>query len=56
MRYFIYFRDLPDAELRMIDGTGHWLLETHCARALPLVRNFRDCNLLKGDETSLFGL
>ena len=43
MRYFIYFRDLPDAELRMIDGTGHWLLETHCARALPLVRNFRDC-------------
>lgn len=35
-----YHRDLPDAELHLIDGAGHWLLETHLDAALPLVRDF----------------
>ena len=29
-----YHRDLPDAELHLIDGAGHWLLETHFDEAL----------------------
>jgi pimeloyl-ACP methyl ester carboxylesterase len=35
-----YLRDLPDAELHLIDGAGHWLLETHFDNALPRVRAF----------------
>lgn len=35
-----YRRDLPDAELHLLDGAGHWLLETHFGVALPLVRAF----------------
>ncbi|PAX06308.1 alpha/beta fold hydrolase [Sphingomonas lenta] len=35
-----YLRDLPDAELHLLDGAGHWLLETHFGEALPLVRDF----------------
>jgi pimeloyl-ACP methyl ester carboxylesterase len=35
-----YLRDLPDAKLHLIDGAGHWLLETHLEEALPLVRDF----------------
>jgi pimeloyl-ACP methyl ester carboxylesterase len=35
-----YHRDLPDAELHLLDGAGHWLLETHFGTALPLVRDF----------------
>jgi len=35
-----YLRDLPEAELHMIEGAGHWLLETHFNKALPLVRDF----------------
>jgi pimeloyl-ACP methyl ester carboxylesterase len=35
-----YRRDLPAAELHLIDGAGHWLLETHFDEALPLVRSF----------------
>ena len=35
-----YLRDLPDAELHLLDGAGHWLLETHFDAALPLVRDF----------------
>ena len=35
-----YHRDLPDAELHLLDGAGHWLLETHFGVALPLVRDF----------------
>jgi pimeloyl-ACP methyl ester carboxylesterase len=35
-----YLRDLPDAELHLIDGAGHWLLETHFDDALPRVRAF----------------
>jgi pimeloyl-ACP methyl ester carboxylesterase len=35
-----YHRDLPDAELHLLDGAGHWLLETHFDQALPLVRDF----------------
>jgi pimeloyl-ACP methyl ester carboxylesterase len=35
-----YRRDLPDAEIHLLDGAGHWLLETHFEEALPLVRDF----------------
>ncbi|NRP73966.1 4,5:9,10-diseco-3-hydroxy-5,9,17-trioxoandrosta-1(10),2-diene-4-oate hydrolase [Ensifer psoraleae] len=35
-----YLRDLPDAELHLIQEAGHWLLETHFDAALPLVRDF----------------
>jgi pimeloyl-ACP methyl ester carboxylesterase len=34
-----YLRDLPDAELHLLDG-GHWLLETHLDEAVALVRDF----------------
>jgi pimeloyl-ACP methyl ester carboxylesterase len=34
-----YLRDLPDAELHLLDG-GHWLLETHLDEVVPLVRGF----------------
>lgn len=34
-----YFRDLPDAELHLLDG-GHWLLETNLDQAVPLIRDF----------------
>lgn len=35
-----YLRDLPDAELHLLDGAGHWLLETHLDEAVALVRDF----------------
>lgn len=35
-----YLRDLPDAELHLLDGTGHWLLETHLEEAAALIRDF----------------
>jgi pimeloyl-ACP methyl ester carboxylesterase len=35
-----YLRDLPDAELHLLEDAGHWLLETHFDAALPLVRGF----------------
>ncbi len=35
-----YLRDLPDAELHLLRGAGHWLLETHFEEVLPLVRDF----------------
>jgi hypothetical protein len=35
-----YLRDLPDAEIHLLRGAGHWLLETHFDDALPLVRDF----------------
>jgi hypothetical protein len=31
---------LPDVDLHLLDGAGHWLLETHFDEALPLVRAF----------------
>lgn len=34
-----YLRDLPDAELHLLDG-GHWLLETSLGVVVPLVRDF----------------
>ncbi|MEB2842921.1 alpha/beta fold hydrolase [Rhizobiales bacterium RZME27] len=34
-----YLRDLPNAELHLLDG-GHWLLETCLDEVVPLVRNF----------------
>lgn len=35
-----YLRDLPDAELHLFADGGHWLLETHFAEAVPLMRDF----------------
>jgi pimeloyl-ACP methyl ester carboxylesterase len=34
-----YLRDLPDAELHLLDG-GHWLLETHLHEVVTVVRGF----------------
>jgi pimeloyl-ACP methyl ester carboxylesterase len=34
-----YLRDLPDAELHLLDG-GHWLLETNLAEVTTLSRDF----------------
>lgn len=34
-----YPRDLPDAELHLLDG-GHWALEPNLAEIVPLVRSF----------------
>ncbi|MEU1810680.1 alpha/beta fold hydrolase [Micromonospora aurantiaca (nom. illeg.)] len=34
-----YLRDLPDAELHLLGG-GHWLLETHLAEVVALMRDF----------------
>jgi pimeloyl-ACP methyl ester carboxylesterase len=34
-----YLRDLPDAELHLLDG-GHWLLETHLDEVVGLMRDF----------------
>ncbi|MFI7611498.1 alpha/beta fold hydrolase [Nonomuraea terrae] len=34
-----YLRDLPDAELHLLDA-GHWALETSLDEIVPLVRNF----------------
>ncbi|MDT8757753.1 alpha/beta hydrolase [Sphingomonas psychrotolerans] len=34
-----YLRDLPDAELHLLDG-GHWLLETHLYEVADLIRPF----------------
>jgi pimeloyl-ACP methyl ester carboxylesterase len=34
-----YLRDLPDAELHLLDG-GHWLLETNLDQAAPLINSF----------------
>ncbi|MGI5520477.1 alpha/beta fold hydrolase [Micromonospora sp. CA-259024] len=34
-----YLRDLPDADLHLLDG-GHWLLETHLDEVVRLVRDF----------------
>jgi pimeloyl-ACP methyl ester carboxylesterase len=34
-----YLRDLPDAELHLLDG-GHWLLETNLAEVVARVRDF----------------
>ncbi|WP_246672587.1 alpha/beta hydrolase [Mesorhizobium sp. B2-3-11] len=35
-----YKRDLPGAELHLVEGAGHWFLETHFDDVLPLVRDF----------------
>jgi pimeloyl-ACP methyl ester carboxylesterase len=34
-----YLRNLPDAELHLLDG-GHWLLETNLDEMVALIRNF----------------
>lgn len=35
-----YLRDLPHADLHLLEGAGHWLLETHLDRAARLIREF----------------
>lgn len=35
-----YLRDLPDAELHLLEDGGHWLLETHLEQTVSLVRAF----------------
>lgn len=35
-----YLRDLPDAELHLIEDGGHWLLETHLREVVALARDF----------------
>jgi pimeloyl-ACP methyl ester carboxylesterase len=35
-----YLRDLPDAELHLLEDGGHWLLETHLDQTVSLVRSF----------------
>jgi pimeloyl-ACP methyl ester carboxylesterase len=37
-----YLRDLPDAELHLLEDGGHWLLETHLDQTVSLVRTFLD--------------
>jgi pimeloyl-ACP methyl ester carboxylesterase len=39
-----YLRDLPDAELHLLDG-GHWLLETHLDEVAGLMRGFLERNV-----------
>lgn len=39
-----YLRDLPDAELHLLDG-GHWLLETNLEEVVSLVRPFLERTL-----------
>ena len=34
-----YLRDLPDAELHLLDG-GHWALETNLGEIVALARDF----------------
>jgi pimeloyl-ACP methyl ester carboxylesterase len=41
-----WLRDLPDAELHLLDG-GHWLLETNFTEVLELVREFLDRQLTR---------
>lgn len=35
-----YLRDLPDAELHLIEDGSHWLLETHLDKVAGLIREF----------------
>ena len=35
-----YLRDLPQAELHLLDDGGHWLLETHLHQVASLMREF----------------
>lgn len=35
-----YLRDLPGAHLHLFNDGGHWLLETHLAEVVPLLRDF----------------
>lgn len=35
-----WLRDLPEAELHLIEGGGHWLLETHLAEVVAHLRMF----------------
>jgi pimeloyl-ACP methyl ester carboxylesterase len=35
-----YLRDLPNAELHLLEDAGHWLLETHLPQAATAMRDF----------------
>jgi pimeloyl-ACP methyl ester carboxylesterase len=41
-----YLRDLPNAELHLIDS-GHFALEDHLDEMAPLIRSFLDRNFAK---------
>lgn len=44
-----YRRDLPDAELHLLD-TGHFALETHVSQIAALMRDFLEANVMRGCE------
>ena len=46
-----YLRDLPDAQLHLLDG-GHWLLETNLDEVVSLVRGFLDRLNWRQDTTA----
>ncbi|MFJ9340089.1 alpha/beta fold hydrolase [Streptomyces sp. NPDC101733] len=35
-----YLRDVPDAEVHLLDGAGHFALETHLSEIAPLISTF----------------
>ena len=35
-----YLADLPEAELHLLEGGGHWLLESHLDEVVALIRPF----------------
>ncbi|PUA28565.1 MAG: hydrolase [Cellvibrio sp. 79] len=39
-----YLRDLPNAELHLLEDGGHWILETHLEQASELIRDFLNRN------------
>ena len=51
-----YLRDLPDAELHLIEDAGHWLLETHLDEAVQLSRDFLSRVLPSSDVAADEGL
>jgi surfactin synthase thioesterase subunit len=44
-----YLRDLPDAELHLLDG-GHWLLETNLEEVAALMRDFLERHSARSAE------
>ncbi len=43
-----YLRDVPDAELHLIEDGGHWLLETHLAEVTERVSAFLEIHVRAG--------
>jgi pimeloyl-ACP methyl ester carboxylesterase len=51
-----YLRDLPNAELHILEDAGHWLLETHLEKATRICRDFLERVLTARQPTSSFML